>query len=337
MHRRRRHRHLRYRRVPAALGHDLHLAVRRLRNDRGSLRHPELRQIGVCVRHDVVEIDLGRRQVRVRDVEGQPERWEGFDQLVVVTGSVLVRPNIPGAEARGVHGVQTLDDAIALRAVVTEGSAQRAVVVGGGYIGLEMAEALVLRGLQVCLVSAEPQPMGTLDPDMGALVADALRRVGVTLYLGERVEAIETSSGHVRAVTTAQRSLPAEVVVLGMGVRPNSALAHSAGIPVGASGGIVTDRRMRTRPEGVWAAGDCVETTHLASGKRVAIALGTHANKQGRVAGINVGGGYATFPGVVGTAVSKICSVEVARTGLNEREAAEAGFDAVSVVVESTT
>ncbi len=293
--------------------------------------------IGVCLRHDVVEIDLGRRQVRVRDVEGQSERWEGFDELVVATGSVPARPSVPGAETRGVHGVQILDDAIALRSVVTEGSAQRAVVVGGGYIGLEMAEALVLRGLEVSLVSAEPQPMGTLDPDMGALVADALRRVGVTLYLGERVEAIETSGSQVRAVTTEQRSVPADLVVLGTGVRPNAVLAEAAGIPVGASGGIVTDRRMRTPFEGVWAAGDCVETTHLVSGKRVAIALGTHANKQGRVAGINIGGGYATFPGVVGTAVSKICSVEVARTGLNEAEAAEAGFRAVSVVVESTT
>lgn len=293
--------------------------------------------IGVCLRHEVVEIDLARCQVRVHDIEGQADRWEGFDQLLVATGSVPARPDVPGSDASGVHGVQILDDAIALHALVAEGSTKRAVVVGGGYIGLEMAEALVMRGLQVSLVSAETQPMGTLDPDMGALVADALRRVGVTLYLGERVEAIETTSGQVQAVTTEQRSIPADLVVLGMGVRPNSALAQAAGIPVGASGGIVADRRMRTRPEGVWAAGDCVETTHLVSGKRVTIALGTHANKQGRVAGINIGGGYATFPGVVGTAVSKICSVEVARTGLNEAEAAEVGFDAVSAVVESTT
>ncbi len=126
--------------------------------------------IGVWLRHDVVQIDLGRRAVRVRDLEDQSERWEAFDHLVVATGSVPARPQVPGAQARGVHGVQVFDDGVALRRVVTDGSARRAVVVGGGYIGLEMAEALVMRGLEVSLVSAGPQPMGTLDPDMGALV-----------------------------------------------------------------------------------------------------------------------------------------------------------------------
>ena len=125
---------------------------------------------------------------------------------------------------------------------------------------------------------------------------------------------------------TAETVLPAEMVVLGLGVRPNTALAVDAGIPIGASGGIAVDPRMQTRVPGVWAAGDCVESFHRVSRQPVVIALGTHANKQGRVAGINIGGGYATFDGVLGTAVSKICTVEVARTGLTESQATAAGF-----------
>ena len=265
------------------------------------------------------------------------ERWEQFDQLVVATGAIPSRPDLPGAEADGIYGIQVLDDGIDVRRAVDAGNVRNAVVVGGGYIGLEMAEALVTRGLDVALVEGGPQPMRTLDPDMGALVAEALRRVGVVLYTDERVERFDTDGSRVRAVTTDRRTLPAELVVLGLGVRPNTSLADAAGIRLGDTTGIVTDRRMRTSVDRVWAAGDCVETVHRVSGRRVAFALGTHANKQGRVAGINIGGGYATFPGVVGTALSKICSVEVARTGLNETEAAEAGFETVSAVVESTT
>ncbi|MFC6886399.1 MULTISPECIES: FAD-dependent oxidoreductase [Actinomadura] len=295
------------------------------------------RRIDVRTRTEAVEIDTRAGRVRVRDVDGGAERWEGYDQLMIATGAAPARPRLPGADADGVHGVQTLDDGIAIRRLVEERGPRRAVVVGGGYIGLEMAEALVTRGIEVSLVDGAEQPMRTLDPDMGRLVADAMRGIGVGLHLGERVEGFDTEKGAVTAVRTSARTLPADLVILGLGVKPDSGLARRAGIETGPTGGIVTDRRMRTRAERVWAAGDCVETRHLVSGAPVAIALGTHANKQGRVAGINLGGGYATFPGVVGTAISKICHVEVARTGLNEAEAAAAGFATLSAVVESTT
>ncbi|RSN68887.1 FAD-dependent oxidoreductase [Actinomadura sp. WAC 06369] len=296
------------------------------------------RDIDLRLRTEAVEIDTAGGRVRVRDAASGAEAWEPYDHLMVATGAVPVRPPLPGADAHGVHGVQTLDDGIAIHRALEADSPRRAVVVGGGYIGLEMAEAMVMRGLHVALVDAAEQPMTTLDPDMGALVADAMRGLGIDLYLGEPVAGFDTdASGRVTAVRTEARTLPADIVVLGLGVRPGGELARDAGIEVGATGGVVTDRRMRTRTERVWAAGDCVESRHLVSGEAVAIPLGTHANKQGRVAGINLGGGYATFPGVLGTAISKICRVEVARTGLNEREAADAGFAALSVAVESTT
>lgn len=286
------------------------------------------RGIEVHIRHEVTAVDLDRREVRVRDLDGEgaAERAEPFDQLVVATGAVPIRPDLPGSDARGIHGVQVLEDGLALHRLLDDNSPRRAVVIGGGYIGLEMAEALIRRGLEVALVEKAPQPMGTLDPDMGALVAEALSGIGVALYLEEGVEGYETKDGRVRGVVTSERTLHAELVILGLGVRPNSELARTAGVAVGGTGGIVTDRRMRTSAEGVWAAGDCVEVHHRISRRPAAIALGTHANKQGRVAGINIGGGYATFPGVVGTAVSKVCDIEVARTGLRETDARAEGF-----------
>jgi NADPH-dependent 2,4-dienoyl-CoA reductase/sulfur reductase-like enzyme len=304
-------------------------------------RSPEVFQsrfsIDVRLRHEVVQIDLDKRAVQVRDLSTGRAWWEGFDQLVVATGAVPKRLPLPGSEAAGIYGVQVLDDGTALRHELETERPRRAVIVGGGYIGLEMAEALCIRGLEVTLVDSGPQPMRQLDPDMGALVADALRRVGVTVHQNEPVEAFVSARGRVEAVVTRERTIPTDLVVLGLGVRPNVGLAEQAEIPLGPSGGIATDRRMRTRVEGVWAGGDCVESFHLVSRRPVVVALGTHANKQGRVAGINIGGGYATFPGVLGTAITKICGVEVACTGLNEREAQEAGFECSCTVVESTT
>ena len=294
--------------------------------------------IEVRLRHEAVSLDLAAGAVLVRDLDGGGETRLGFDQLVIATGATPVRPDIPGVDAPGVYGVQTLDDGEEVRAALAAG-AERAVVVGGGYIGLEMAEAFVQRGLAVTVVEAAPQPMSTLDPDMGALVGKAVEGLGVELLRDSPVTGIATGAdGRVRAVVTGDREIPADVVVLGLGVRPGTELARAAGVEIGVTGGVVTDARMRTvSHEQVWAAGDCVQTIHRVSRAPVSVPLGTHANKQGRVAGINLGGGYATFPGVVGTSVTKVCDLEVARTGLREADADDAGFRFVTATVESTT
>ncbi len=293
--------------------------------------------IDVHLRHDVVAIDVDRGAVQVVALDDGATRWEPFDQLMVATGAVPVRPAVPGIDAEGIFGVQTLDDGVALRRAVEQRRPERVVIVGGGYIGLEMAEAFGTLGLDTHLVDAGPQIMATLDPDMATLVADALREFGTTLHLDARVTGFDTTEGHVSAVITEHATLPAELVVLGLGAAPDTALAANAGIPTGASGALAVDPRQHTPIERVWAAGDCAEKTHRVSGRPVAIALGTHANKQGRVAGINLGGGHATFPGVLGTAATKVCALEVARTGLGEAEATSAGFAIETVVVESTT
>ena len=295
--------------------------------------------IDVQLRTEVVGIDVTARSITVRDLDTSADRVEGFDQLVIATGATPTRPSLPGIDALGIHGVQTLGDGIALRDDLTGIAAQaRAVVVGGGYVGLELAEALHRRGLHVTVVEADRQPMSTLDPDMGALVADAIRGLGIELHTETKVSAFETgANGRVSAVVVGDRSLPADVVVLGLGVKPSVALARDAGIEIGPTGGIATDARMETSVNGVWAAGDCVECHHRVSGKPVTIALGTHANKQGLVAGENATGGDARFAGVIGTAVTKICETEVARTGLNVAEARDAGFDCSASTVEPTS
>jgi NADPH-dependent 2,4-dienoyl-CoA reductase/sulfur reductase-like enzyme len=299
--------------------------------------------LDVRMRHEVVGIDLDRREVVAHDLEGGGEARESFDHLVYAAGAVPLTPDWARVPGDGVFGVQTLDDGDAIHRWLDDApSPQRAVVIGGGYIGVEMAEAMVSRGLAVTLLEKSPQPLSTVDPDMGARVHEAIAGMDIEVRVNTRVTAIEMTDGRVRGVVTPDGTLPADVVVLGLGVRPNTTLAVESGIPVGVTGGIRTDLQMRvvgpTGPmDGLWAAGDCVETTHRVSGQPVHVPLGTHANKQGRVAGINIGGGYATFPGVIGTAVTKVCDLEVARTGLTEKEARTAGFAFVTATVESTS
>lgn len=289
-------------------------------------------RIDVRIRHQAMGIDLDRREVEVRDHDRGRTFRLGFDHLMIGTGARPRTPDIPGIDHPGVHGVQTLGDAAHLLAHAERSEAQRVVVIGGGYIGLELAEAFTRRGASVTVVERGPEVMRTLDPDMGALVSRAMRDHGIDVRCG--VAALAFEGGVVR---TDAGDLPADLVVLGLGVVPNAELAGDAGVALGAAGSIAVDRRQRTSVEGVWAAGDCCESTNLVSNRKRYIALGTVANKQSRVAGTNIGGGYASFPGVVGTAITKVCSTEVSRTGLTEGEATRDGFEHHAVTIDTTT
>lgn len=305
-------------------------------------RAPEVfrskQSIDVRTGHEVTAIDTEARTVTVHDLESGEAADHGYDQLLIATGATPLRPPVPGIDADGVFGVQTLDHGQRVLDALTAREPRRAVVIGAGYIGIEMAEAMLLRGLEVHVVEMADQPMSTLDPDIGALVADAMRSMGMHLHLGVAVEGIETGAdGWIRGVATAAGTLEADIAVLGTGTRPFSDLAKDARIPIGPSRGIVTDRRQHTPVDGVWAAGDCAETFHRVSRTPVSIALGTIANKQGRIAGLNLGGSYSAFPGVLGTAVTKVCEVEIARTGLGESAAAAAGFETVAETITGTT
>ncbi|MBL3592552.1 MAG: FAD-dependent oxidoreductase [Synergistaceae bacterium] len=287
---------------------------------------------------EVMAVDCRGKTVQITDHrEGRSYSME-FDDLLIATGALPFKPDVPGIDSDGVFGVNTLESGIALERFLRERRPTRAIVVGGGYIGLEIAEALNChRGLKVTLVERAPQVMGTLDPDMGALVGDAISDVGIDLRLGETLQAVETAGGKIRAVVTDKGEIETDLVVLGLGVRPNTALAAEAGLALGVRDAIRVDDRMATPTPSVWAAGDCAETFHLVSRQPFHVALGTVANKMGRVAGINLAGKSARFPGVVGTAVSKICKYEVARTGLLEAEAKKLDLDYSAATIKTRT
>ncbi|SCK26235.1 NADPH-dependent 2,4-dienoyl-CoA reductase, sulfur reductase [Streptomyces sp. AmelKG-D3] len=260
------------------------------------------RDIDLRMRTEVTEIDVAGQRVRALDRESGEAYWTGFDKLVIATGARPVRPALPGIDAPGVHGVQTLGDGQALLDsldALDPGRRRRAVVVGAGYIGVEMAEAMLQHGFEVTVLNRGKQPMATLDPDMGALVHEAMDGLGITTVNGAAVTAILTGpDGRVSEVATEERSYPADVVVLGIGVEPEAGLARAAGLAVGPHGGILTDLAMRAAGhENIWAGGDCVEVLDLVAGRTRHIALGTHANKHGQVIGSNVGGGLRDVPG----------------------------------------
>ncbi len=302
--------------------------------DRLVARSPEQHRangIDLRIGHAVVELDLDRGEVVVAPAGGDHYRL-GFDRLLLGVGARPIRPPLPGIDRPFVHGVQTLDDAIRLRAIAEQPGCPRIVIVGGGYIGLEMAEAYIETGCRATIVERAPQVLGLLDAELAELVTDALRARGIEVRTG--VEVLGFDDG---VVHTDGGDLPADLVVLGLGVRANSELAGDAGIDLGVAGAIQVNDRQRTSHDAVWAAGDCTASRHLVSGRPVYLPLGTYANKQARVAGNTMGGGRARFSGVLGTAISKLCDTELATTGLRLSDALDAGFDAVAETIRSTT
>lgn len=322
--------------IPYLIGGEVHrledLVVRKPQDLRTSLG------IDVRMRCEALAIDLDAGKVEVRNHEQSRTFQLGFDIVHLGTGARPKRPPLPGIDLPFVGGIQTLEDAAQLLRHLSSPPAwapagiRRVVVVGAGYIGLEMAEAFVRRQVGVTVVTDTAEVMPSLDQDIGAHVTRAMRGLGITVRCGAKVTGFEPGS-----VQTADGDLPADLVILGLGVAPNAELAEETGLQLGAAGAIRVDRRQRTSAEPVFAAGDCCTSRHLISGREVHVALGTVANKQARVAGANIGGGHATFAGVLGTAITKVCDLEVARTGLNETEAEEAGFPAVAATTESST
>jgi NADPH-dependent 2,4-dienoyl-CoA reductase/sulfur reductase-like enzyme len=309
-------------------------------SDRLISRSPEehrARGIEVQTRAEVTAVDLDARRLTVRDHQSGQERTEGFDQLVLATGAEAVAPPVPGAEAT--EPVRTVDAAERFGAALRRGDHHHIVVIGGGYIGLEMAEALVQRDIRTTLVEAAPQVMLTLDADIAAHVQDAAEGVGVRVRVGTAVEEILLDGeGAPRAVRVGGETIDADHVVMATGVKPAVKVAEDAGLELGPTGAIAVDDHQRCPGhDGVFAAGDCAESWHRVLRKPVNVQLGTHANKQGRIAGANATGGDYAFPGVIGTAVSRICRYEVARTGLSQREADDAGIDVVAATVKDRT
>lgn len=287
--------------------------------------------------HEVLRIDPRQKQIQVASLANQKDFWVDYDQLLIATGTRPLRPELENIDCTNIHDVNSLPAGTRLKEALAHQDHHQACVVGGGYIGIEMAEALHQRGLRVTLVQRGPELMPTLDPEMAGLLSQAMREAGISLVLGESVTGFAQQSGQATRVHTSQREIPTDLVVLGLGLSPNSEIAAEAGIVLGPRDAIQVDARQRTSSDDIWAAGDCAQSTHLISGQPVHIALGTVANRQGRVAGLNLAGRSATFPGVLGTAITKFMDTECGRTGLTEKELQHLGYDYVTGRVDGAT
>lgn len=291
--------------------------------------------IEVHIHHEVTEIDPADRYVKVRGLEeGQSaEQVVPFDYLLLGAGGSPYRPPIPGVGLKGVFTLRSIEDGLEIRRFIEEQRPRRGAIIGGGGIGLEMAEALHAHGMAVTVLEMQPQVLPNFDADMASLVAQELEQQGVALRTEHVVKWLGGSEGKVQSVVASGSEFLADIVILSTGLKPTVSLALQAGIALGPTGAVAVDKRMHTNLEGVYAAGDVVEVHHLVSGKPAYIPLGSTANKQGKVAGENIGGGDAAFNGVVGTAAAKVFDLHVARTGLTEREAEKHGLEAASVKI----
>lgn len=289
------------------------------------------RGIDVRVRHEVTAIDGGAQTLRVRDLAAGSDYELAYDKLVIATGAEALRPPLPGLDLPGVFVLRELSDGLAMKSILEQSHARRVVIVGGGYIGMEMAETLRLRGLAVTLVERAPQVLPGFEPVIAAVVQETLQRHGVALLTGVGVEAIERD-GEGLTVRAGGQALAADVVLLALGVRPNVGLAQAAGVALGASGAISVDEHQRTNLPHVYAAGDCAEAYHRVLQRPVYIPLGTTANKQGKVAGLHAVGVAERFGGIVGTAGFKVFELEVARSGIGSADIERYGLQVISAV-----
>ena len=291
-----------------------------------------VKKIKVLTETEALEIDRPGKRVRAhRDGEGS-DFWLGYDKLVLATGAKPVIPDVPNVTLENISTLHSLPDAERIKALVTEAKAREVVVVGGGLIGVEAVDALFDYDCRVTLVEMMPQIMRMLDWEMARLVERYLESCGTTVLTDTKVTSFEGAT-RVSGVITSRGRLPADLVILGIGVRPNVKLARAAGLDIGVTGGIKVDETMRTSDRDIYAAGDCVESTNLITGKPCFVPMGSTANKQGRVAAINICGGQDRFPGILGSTVCKVFDFCVARTGLTEAAARELGYEAVTVLV----
>jgi NADPH-dependent 2,4-dienoyl-CoA reductase/sulfur reductase-like enzyme len=294
----------------------------------------EKRNIDVRLGHEAVEIEPGRKTVHAL-ARGLAPVAVPYDKLVIAAGGAPAE-SIPGENLPGVFTCHDLAGTIRLRAFLDHKQPQRAVIVGSGYIGLECADALSRRGMEVLVLGRAESILEGFEPEMGERLEVELAGHGVRVEKNCAVDSISAaSSGDGLHVHHSGGSEAAGVALLATGTAPQISLAESAGITLGKSGAIAVDDRMHTSVNSIYAAGDCVETRHLVSGHPVYFPLGTTANKQGRVAGENTAGGNARFEGIVGTLATKVFGLEIARTGLSLAEARASGFDPDSVTIHS--
>jgi NADPH-dependent 2,4-dienoyl-CoA reductase/sulfur reductase-like enzyme/rhodanese-related sulfurtransferase len=293
----------------------------------------DVKGVNVYTGTEVVDVNHNKKVVRCVNLETGKHMEFLYDKLVLATGSYSLKPKIHGIDMDYVFGLREPRHASAIRDAVTSGKVKQVVIVGGGLIGLEMSEALAAQGMEVSLVEKMPFILpNLLDEEMSAFLTRHLLEKGINVYTGEELVSIEGVLGEVKHVLTKSHKLPADMVLISLGVRPRVELAEQTGLDIGPHGGILVNEKMETSLPGIYAGGDCVECKHLITGQWAYVPLGSTANKHGRVIGTNLVGGNETFPGILGTCIVKVFDYNVGRTGLTERQAREQGYDVVTIL-----
>jgi CoA-dependent NAD(P)H sulfur oxidoreductase len=292
--------------------------------------------VEVLVRHRVERIDASAKKLIVRDLGAGKTFEDAYDRLVVATGARAVLPPIPGIDLEGIFELRFLTDADGIRSYVEEHSPKKATIVGGGYIGLEVAENLCGLGMKCSLIEGQDRVALAYGPEVSERVEAELASHDVDIFTGEKVEEF-VGEGRVEGVRFGDTEIETDLVIVGVGIRPNVELASEAGVEIGTTGAVLVDKHMKTTAPDIWAAGDCVETTNLVSGEPAWVPLGDTANQMGRVAGTNAATeeDALEFPGLLGTGIFKVFDLGVGKTGLSERAATDAGFETVSASLSS--
>jgi len=284
--------------------------------------------INVRIRTRVEGVDPGKGEVLLSEGSRLP-----YDILVMATGAEAVRLRVPGSDLEGVFVLRNLTDALRLKSFIGEKGCRKAVLIGGGYIAMEMCEALRNLGLETTVMVRRTRPVMRWDAEFAKMILEELEKNGVRFLPETRPAAVEEGKGSRLRLITDKGELDTDLILMGVGARQNTALAESIGLTLGESGAIKVDARQRTSRDGVYAVGDCCEAFHRVTGRWVYMPLGDIANKQGRIAGQNIGGYPSEFPGIVGAQCFKVFNLEVGATGLTEEEALQCGFQPVSAMI----
>lgn len=302
----------------------------------GSMRNADFfkatKNLDVLIRTEALRIDRKDKTVRVKSLDTGEESDLSYDKLVIATGSTPVRIPFPGVDLGHIFSMWHPYDAREIRRLLESGQVKNAVIIGAGLVGIEMAEAFHRWGVHTSLVEMKEHVMPAfLDAEVAMSVEKYAQDKGIEVRTQETVQRFE-GEGVVRSVVTDRGTLPADVVIMAVGVKPTTRLAQEAGLELGVSGTIAVDEYMQTSDPDIYAGGDCVENTHIVTGKKVFVALGSIANKHGRVIGENICGAHVRFRGVLGTVVARLLDLNIGKTGLTEREAKEAGYEIVTTM-----
>lgn len=290
--------------------------------------------VEVFVKHKVEKIYPDKKQILVKNLETNEEFIDSYDKLIIATGARPYIPDIQGVNLKNIFTLRTIEDGIAIKNAVLQN--KRAVLLGGGYIGIELLEAFVKQGIYVTLIQSSDVIMSVFDNDLAQIIQKYVIQKNleqIKIINNQTIKTIEGNERVERVITTDNKIIETDMVILSAGIKPNVELAANAGIEIGETGAIKVNSRMQTNLEDIYACGDCVEKYHIVAQKPCWIPLGSTANKEGRCCAINVSGGYNEFEGVLGSAVTKYFDFTMSMTGLTEKQAIKYGFEPVSVIV----